>query len=266
MSGEAENTEANDITPNISIVLGKIYQNYQVARNINSCPHPNGECAGDIIEYEGGIINCPIFASVKTPEDTRKCSYSRRLLEKFHKHVKDALIEIGVPRRHVAAFGKIRNDKGFTEATSCDLKDFIILCGPTGTGKSFAAAYLCYKYILSKFEWAFVDKSKWGEVSRAAEDRIGWYIAYELATMSAKEQKEVASTCDILVIDDLGIEDNTAHAAAAINYIISKRYDRGSDSATIITSNLALDDIKQRYGKRFADRMTESGKVVIYKK
>lgn len=65
--------------------------------------------------------------------------------------------------------------------------------------------------------------------------------------------------CDVLFIDDLGVEPITAkvwgNEISPITDIIYHRYDE--QLCTIITSNLSDEALKERYGLRMADRMAE---------
>lgn len=65
--------------------------------------------------------------------------------------------------------------------------------------------------------------------------------------------------CDVLFIDDLGVEPITAkvwgNEISPITDIIYHRYDE--QLCTIITSNLSDEALKERYGLRMADRMVE---------
>lgn len=261
-NGEERSTIIKDITHN---VMRNLHENYRLAQEITECPRIGHECTSDVIEHEGNMRVCPVFARIRSVDEIHECSYAKTILDNLKKHVIEVLVEAGVPRRHVDAFKQYKPCDSLNKALKYTFKDFILLCGPTGVGKSFAAACLCYKFAMHKNQDYFTDKTKWGDIDQWIKNNIGWYLTYEIATMMAKEQKEVASSHGLLVIDDLGIEDNTPRAVAAINYTISKRYDCGSDMGTIVTTNLSFEDIQVRYGKRLMDRLTESGYVVLYK-
>ena len=65
--------------------------------------------------------------------------------------------------------------------------------------------------------------------------------------------------CDVLFIDDLGVEPITAkvwgNEISPITDIIYHRYDK--QLCTIVSSNLSDEALKDRYGLRMADRMAE---------
>jgi hypothetical protein len=94
----------------------------------------------------------------------------------------------------------------------------------------------------------------WDEIAAQLREQIVWYTAYEVAAATCQEQWDIASKYRVLVIDDLGIEDNSPRSVAAINFMVSKRYDHGEDMATVITGNMTTDGITERYGRRIAEQ------------
>ncbi len=67
--------------------------------------------------------------------------------------------------------------------------------------------------------------------------------------------------CDLLVIDDLGTEPKNDAFLYGLNLIINQRY--SLDNAFIITTNLSLTEINQRYGERIFSRITGKNTAVI---
>lgn len=66
---------------------------------------------------------------------------------------------------------------------------------------------------------------------------------------------------DLLIIDDLGVEQKTEWAISKIYNIIDSRYRNGLP--TIITTNLTLDSLEEKYGKRTYDRLLEMCTPVV---
>ncbi len=60
--------------------------------------------------------------------------------------------------------------------------------------------------------------------------------------------------CDLLILDDLGTEFPSAYVNAALYNIINTRMMAGRP--TIISTNLSLKELEQRYSQRFASRVT----------
>lgn len=264
---QSTNGENKDAVP-ITIYLGSLFSTMQSAQTaleqIKECPNTDGNCNDYMILFEDRLVVCPIFTSVETISDTKACPYAAKLARAFDETVKRTIADAGVPVRHMSRIGNHNVDANLRQAMQYNYRDFLLLCGPTGTGKSFAAAYLCYRWVVTRFLGIFKDRKKWGEIEKAVQEGIGWYTSYEAATATYQEQKEIAKKHRILVLDDLGIEDNSPRSVAGINYIVSKRYDYGEDMATIVTGNLSIDDISERYGKRLTDRFMENGQIIVY--
>lgn len=62
------------------------------------------------------------------------------------------------------------------------------------------------------------------------------------------------SQCDLLILDDLGTEFPSAYVNAALYNILNTRM--MADRPTIISTNLSLKELEQRYSQRFASRVT----------
>ena len=60
--------------------------------------------------------------------------------------------------------------------------------------------------------------------------------------------------CDLLILDDLGTEFPSAYVNAALYNIVNTRMMAGKP--TIISTNLSLKELEQRYSQRFASRVT----------
>lgn len=67
------------------------------------------------------------------------------------------------------------------------------------------------------------------------------------------ETEDMAESCDLLIIDDLGSEFTSKFSAAALYDIINERLLRGLP--TIISTNLESGEIEERYSQRVASRL-----------
>ena len=68
---------------------------------------------------------------------------------------------------------------------------------------------------------------------------------------------------DVLLLDDLGAERLVDNAQIIVEGVIESRY--AHQKPTVITSNLDLDAIVERYGNRMLSRLTEGGRIVQMK-
>ena len=67
----------------------------------------------------------------------------------------------------------------------------------------------------------------------------------------------------LLVLDDLGAEYDHTWVQCKVDAIVAERYNRMK--STIITSNLAPADIKDRYQARIFDRLRATNELIIFK-
>lgn len=73
----------------------------------------------------------------------------------------------------------------------------------------------------------------------------------------------ILKNAELLVIDDLGTEQNTEWSASKVFTIIDNRY--RNKLPTIITTNLGIDLLNDRYGERTVDRIIEMCTVIEHK-
>jgi hypothetical protein len=103
----------------------------------------------------------------------------------------------------------------------------LLLVGPTGRGKSFAAT------------WAI------------AEGGGAWLAAADCRVAEWNDLRPRAAGARLLVLDDLGRE-STDWSARELADLLELRHNRGL--RTIVTSNLPTRKLAERYGERLASR------------
>lgn len=129
----------------------------------------------------------------------------------------------------------------------------LLLLGPTGSGRSTAAAVL-YRRLLSL---AVRDGGEAWENARL----MAWFHAGDLAeakrehSLGKGEAPEIgqASRARLLVLDDAGWDRDPF----VCSFVLKERYERGYP--TIITSGKTEDELIAHYGAPVVRRMTESG-------
>jgi DNA replication protein DnaC len=121
----------------------------------------------------------------------------------------------------------------------------LILCGGVGTGKTYAG-------ILAARE-------RWGEFVPAQ------HLARRVDPWKheAEATKPLKLGCSLIVLDDLGAEQDDARFGQALFALVNAR--NASDRRTLITTNLAIPQIRPRYGDRIADRLNAMSKAVQLK-
>ena len=124
-------------------------------------------------------------------------------------------------------------------------KDSILLYGTVGCGKSFLS----------------------GCVAKELMDK-GASVVYFSATQffNALHPNNLYNTaeelynCDLVIIDDLGAELTNSFVTSSLFSFLNERILRGK--ATIISTNLNLADLRERYGERISSRIIQNFKLL----
>lgn len=153
----------------------------------------------------------------------------------------------------------VNNIWRMAKALSCDNRKWgLFLCGHYGTGKT----------TLLK---AFARQLKWLDGSGEDYTRGGHIRivdARDLAYMAAADRPAFLELCrtKMLAIEDLGKEpvEVMAYGTAynPVKELLEKRCDL--QLFTIITTNMAPEDMSSRYGERVGDRMREAYEVIPF--
>ncbi|WP_297636792.1 ATP-binding protein [uncultured Clostridium sp.] len=117
------------------------------------------------------------------------------------------------------------------------------LYGPVGTGKTFAACCMANELMESNKATLVMN--------------LGLYLT-KLKREWAEAENDVlnhAKECDMLIIDDFGVEKVTEFVLEKLFALIDTRY--RSQKAIIITSNLSLEETRTKFGDRIADRIVD---------
>ena len=130
----------------------------------------------------------------------------------------------------------------------------ILLCGPTGVGKSHLANGLAYEAVKRDYRVLCRPTHRFladVHASRAAGTHARWLSK--------------AMTPDLLVLDDFGLQPLFAPMVQDLYDIICERYEHGS---IIITSNLALEEWSDVFGNELLasaalDRLTHHAYTVV---
>lgn len=78
---------------------------------------------------------------------------------------------------------------------------------------------------------------------------------------SEKEVLEIYSSCDLLIIDEVGVQFNSDTEKMFVFDVINSRYEE--ELPTVIVSNLDINGVKEIIGERCIDRLREDGGKVI---
>jgi hypothetical protein len=221
---------------------------------IRACPAPCEDCTVSVLlSFEQPRrIPCPIVS--------RGCAYGAKLEGELDRRLLKIMFDSGVPLRHIDNFGAYRETRTTEMVREWKMKGFLILTGSPGSGKSFGASCAVKKFLRSRItNW--LDRATWRNAERSGGSVI-WRGADEIAydRMVVSEARNGL----LLVIDDFGNEGDVPGGQAALRGVISRRYD--SKLPAIITTELTMSDIRDKYGRYVAERLAEDirygGKIV----
>ena len=123
----------------------------------------------------------------------------------------------------------------------------LFLSGGPGLGKTFLSACIA----------AAVSDQGWSVVYETAVNLCSRYEAIRFANRGDPEEAELDIRrylqCDLLILDDLGMERDNAFTEGVVYEIINARLRSGK--STVISSNLSVEEISDRYNPQVASRL-----------
>ena len=149
--------------------------------------------------------------------------------------------KLGVsPRQHMADI--IAYCRDYTAAFTPH-SDSLLLQGATGIGKT----HLCLAIARGVVEQGF------GVVYGSVQPLIRRLEAEHFGREQGDSEGQLIS-CDLLVLDDLGMEFDTPFSRACLYNILNARLLEGRP--TVVSTNLGLSAMKERYGDQIASRIS----------
>ncbi len=141
-----------------------------------------------------------------------------------------------------AIFDKL---KIYAEKFNIDSKSLLLL-GQTGTGKTFISQAIAKHVSKKNFNVLYLTACEYSQI----------LLKYHMASFYEKNiYYEILTTADLLVIDDLGTEPIYRNVTLEYTHaILSNRITL--NKPFIITTNLNLKNLLNRYGERLFSRMT----------
>lgn len=129
----------------------------------------------------------------------------------------------------------------------------ILLYGDTGVGKTFLSHCIAKELIEQSFSVIYFTASQLFDIFAKS--------TFEKNKQSDKQfDYEHIYNCDLLIIDDLGTEFSNSFTSSQLFICLNERILR--KKSTLISTNLALDDLKNIYSERVFSRITSAYTVL----
>ena len=133
----------------------------------------------------------------------------------------------------------------------------LFLTGAPGLGKTFLSA--CIARTVSEAGFSVVYDTAVNIFTRFEEQK---FARDRLEAGEAKDETKRYLGCDLLILDDLGSELITPFVQSALYTLINSRLT--ADKRTVISSNLSMEQIRQRYTPQIASRLEGEYRVLPF--
>ncbi len=128
----------------------------------------------------------------------------------------------------------------------------IFMSGKTGLGKTFLSSAIAKELLQQGYNVAFDSIQNF---LRAIENE-------HFGRSQEKDTLQILCDADLVILDDLGSEFNSAFYSATVYNIINTRLNKGVP--TIVSSNLSLSELQQKYDDRIISRLTGMFSCMVF--
>ena len=178
----------------------------------------------------------------------------------------------GVPARHAnCGFNNYQQElagqrnalsacRAYTNRVQTGQTGCLVMTGPTGTGKTHLSVSIV-RNLMARREGKEPLFARYATSADIANDILGAWIRErdrEGDNEKAALQRYIAP--DLLIIDELGLDDQREAQIAAIHRVLYGRYD--AQKSTVVVSNLTTAKLTELLGDRLWSRLGENGVIV----
>lgn len=239
-----------------------------IKTKIVNCPK-HGDFEAKYVSLFGRDIlqsKCPKCAE----ESAERAKHSQKAAESYEQQRRISLLNQDIPRRfqgvnfenflapeNSGEAKALRNCKAFAEKFPelSEMGAGMIFCGSLGTGKTHLAISIARYVTESGFSARYLNlmqilklvRETWGRESEPDAER---HVISEL------------TNCDLLIIDEVGVQMGTENEKVILFEIINGRYE--NMNSTIVISNLDKAGISELISERSVDRITEGGGTLVF--
>lgn len=133
----------------------------------------------------------------------------------------------------------------------------LFLSGNTGLGKTFLSA--CIAKVVAENGFSVVYDTAVNVFAKFEEQKFGKNVQ---DNGELQEETRRYLNCDLLILDDLGSEMTTAFTQSALYHLVNTRLT--ANKATVISSNLTMDGVRERYNGQTASRLEGEYRVLRF--
>lgn len=135
-----------------------------------------------------------------------------------------------------------------------DIKKNLLFTGPTGTGKTFLSSAIAKEFL---DQGAFVLYYSATRLSNLLDD-----AKFRRDNSDSLEYVNLIADCDLLIVDDLGTEYAFGYPQSQLFDLLEGRMLSGK--RTVISTNMDLDELNQKYSPRFVSRILGNYEIFLF--
>jgi DNA replication protein DnaC len=215
-------------------------------------PDPGTSTLGDVVAADSTLARIRAEVAKRTaeglPNDVVIPDAREEIIALRADRWRESWLEHCPIRYHDATLAALSPEQDKAEAVSKWLDSghlHLALRGPVGTGKSYALAAIGHAALARGIRprmWSMADLI--ADLRPGGDDRLF----------------DKAATCDVLLLDDIGVEKDTDWTGEVMGRLIDAR--SRNKRRTAWSTNLPYPTMVERYGSRLVDRMIDDAVLV----